>query len=101
MKKYVGVKIIEAETMAKDGIDGYKVVYDNPNNTKYESWSPKEVFEKAYTEISEDNRLVREKICEIFEITNDECRTFVPQGYIWKFLNLCEKNGITFDKNRN
>lgn len=48
MEKYIGVKIIEAEEMLKDGVEGYKVIYDNPNNTKYESWSPKNVFEEAY-----------------------------------------------------
>lgn len=50
MKKYIGVKMVEAEP--KDGIikevlcSGYKVVYQNG----YESWSPKEVFEEAYRE---------------------------------------------------
>lgn len=44
MKNYIGVKIVKAEPMAKDGKDGYKVVYPDG----YVSWSPKEVFEKAY-----------------------------------------------------
>jgi hypothetical protein len=65
MEKYLGVKIISAEPQSQDqsagaknfgdlsklsgGIDreGYKVVYEDG----YVSWSPKEVFEKAYRRI--------------------------------------------------
>lgn len=68
MKKYLGVKIVEAEPAWKtfhqiDGTniypkstnpeswngceDGYKVVYEDG----YVSWSPKDVFEKAYKEV--------------------------------------------------
>lgn len=65
MKKYLGVKVIQAETMSanefaakfplKGKVDpnedapGYKVVYED----NYISWSPKEVFEKAYRELEE------------------------------------------------
>lgn len=60
MKKYIGTKTVSAtpawriggKVYPKDGTvprsmnkeDGYKVVYEDG----YESWSPKEVFEKAY-----------------------------------------------------
>lgn len=50
MKKYIGVKIIDAkpcQSWDQSGeyeIDGYKVRYSND----YESWSPKDVFEEAY-----------------------------------------------------
>ena len=65
MKKYLGVKLIEAEPCSQDqyagaknfgdlsklsgGVDreGYKVVYEDG----YTSWSPKDVFERAYREI--------------------------------------------------
>ena len=61
MKKYLGVKIIRAEEMSERQFkeskgfpstslkdrDGYKVVYEDG----YESWSPKDVFEKAYRKI--------------------------------------------------
>lgn len=62
MKKYLGVKVIEAEPMCEGMFlirnencewngdrkrEGYKVVYEDG----YESWSPKDVFEKAYKEI--------------------------------------------------
>lgn len=53
MKQYIGTKIIQAEpAYSKPSgennlrLPGYKVVYPDG----YESWSPKEVFEKAYRE---------------------------------------------------
>jgi hypothetical protein len=55
MKKYIGLKIIQAEPQKAPeqrgeypkGSEGYKVMYPDG----YVSWSPKEVFEKAYTEL--------------------------------------------------
>lgn len=44
MKNYIGVKVVKAEPREKDGKLGYKVMYENG----YVSWSPKDVFEKAY-----------------------------------------------------
>lgn len=59
MKKYIGVKLIEAEPMTKGEFadfqqrptsaedydkEGYKVKYSDD----YVSWSPKDVFEEAY-----------------------------------------------------
>lgn len=60
LKKYLGTKevsatpawLIDGRTYLKDGVvprsmnrkDGYKVVYEDG----YESWSPKDVFEKAF-----------------------------------------------------
>ena len=49
MEKYIGIKIVKAEPMEKDGEIGYKVVYKDG----YESWSPKEVFEEAYKPLKE------------------------------------------------
>ena len=46
MKQYLGTKTVMAEPQEKDGKAGYKVVYEDG----YVSWSPKEVFEKAYRE---------------------------------------------------
>lgn len=48
MKVYIGTKLIKATPQVKDGKEGYKVIYDNG----HESWSPKEVFESAYREVS-------------------------------------------------
>ena len=60
MKNYIGIKWIQAEPMNTVGyseeertkeqledeveLEGYKVIYEDG----YESWSPKDVFEKAY-----------------------------------------------------
>lgn len=61
MQKYLGVKLIQAEPVYYEEYyrlgdamkpmelqrEGYKVVYSDD----YESWSPKDVFEKAYRRI--------------------------------------------------
>lgn len=64
LKKYLGTKVVEARPMneidaesvgyARKNIDnhewreGYHVRYTNPDGSTYDSWSPKNVFEKAY-----------------------------------------------------
>ena len=61
MPRYIGVKVVEAEPMTApefneqvrplkhygESQEGYKVAYE----TGYESWSPKDVFDKAYRRI--------------------------------------------------
>ena len=45
MEKYLGVKLVQAEVYNNElKGEGYKVIYEDG----YESWSPKDVFEKAY-----------------------------------------------------
>ena len=67
MKKYIGCKMIEAEPMnlyefsmnikghdcKVDNQEGYKVVYPDG----YVSWSPKEIFEKAYLQVGDNNTI--------------------------------------------
>ena len=64
MKKYIGTKQVMAEPMdelaavekgfARKNEDnhewrqGYHVQYTNPDGSTYDSWSPKEVFERSY-----------------------------------------------------
>ena len=48
-KKYIGCKIIQASPEVNDSREGYTVVYPDG----YISWSPKDVFENAYREITE------------------------------------------------
>ena len=64
-KEYIGVKLLKAEPMTRGDYnkkrgwtipkdenpkdEGYVVQYDND----YVSWSPKEAFEKSYTEVQE------------------------------------------------
>lgn len=78
MKKYLGVKMVEAVEMTRgeynilrgwelpsneNGEDkGYKVIYMNDNN--YVSWSPKDIFEKSYMEVG--NNKITEKVFEDF-----------------------------------
>ena len=47
-KLYIGAKIITGEPQEKDGKPGYKVTYPDD----YVSWSPKDVFENAYREVT-------------------------------------------------
>ena len=70
MKVYIGMKVIKAEPMTKGAFanikgekayeteasqEGYLVEYPNPNGApNYQSWSPKDVFERAYREIYPD-----------------------------------------------
>ncbi len=65
MKTAIGTKVIRFEPMTQkeffekfkhntgditpQNIDGYHVQYDNPDGSTYDSWSPKDVFEDAYT----------------------------------------------------
>lgn len=66
MKSYIGTKIINAKPMTRGDYnqyrgweipedenpndDGYLVIYSDT----YESWSPKDVFEAAYREVSNE-----------------------------------------------
>lgn len=88
MQTYIGVKCIKAEPMQKDGVYGYKVVCPDG----YESWSPKDAFEKAYFPIAQEDRLSKEdiddffRISEIFYYQGDSKTTVVrveyPTGFV-------------------
>lgn len=62
MVRYIGTKLIEAIPAQKDGEDGYKVVYPDG----YNSWSPADVFERAYLPLSINTRQNTDKpsICQ-------------------------------------
>ncbi len=51
-KLYIGTKFIKAYPFTKDGKDGYHVQYTDG----YESWSPKDIFEASYREISKSEK---------------------------------------------
>lgn len=59
MKSYIGTKLVQAEPFVKaeNKKEGYRVVYPNG----YESWSPKDVFEKAYLELITNPELKTDK----------------------------------------
>ena len=50
-KSYIGAKIIKAKPISKGGEEGYEVIYPDG----YVSWSPKETFEQAYSELPEEH----------------------------------------------
>ena len=75
-KDYIGVKKVTAWEQEKDGQEGYKVIYDNG----YESWSPKDVFEKAYREVG---KLTFSEAIELLK------RGKNPQRAGWHGKNMC------------
>lgn len=108
MKKYIGTKTVSAtpawrvdgRVYPKDGAvprsmnreDGYKVVYEDG----YESWSPKDVFEKAYKVAEtfldrlsiEDKELTeRYEKCSAF-VDSDKFREVVKEDYPAFLLHL-------------
>jgi predicted HAD superfamily hydrolase len=68
MKAYIGTKIVNAEPMeevdffvnvkkqelisGRDNRPGYLVMYEDG----YQSWSPKETFERAYREVTDEEK---------------------------------------------
>lgn len=54
LKCYIGCKIIKARSAVKGGEEGYEVVYPDG----YVSWSPKDVFESAYREITDNEKFL-------------------------------------------
>ena len=58
----------------------------------------KEVFEEAYTEVSLDTQLMREKVSEIISLVNKKANLFLPQSYLWMLLDELENNNFTFKK---
>ncbi|MDL2186729.1 hypothetical protein P5706_21295 [Pseudomonas sp. ChxA] len=52
-QEYIGTKQITGWPFPKDGEEGYKVQYEDG----YTSWSPKDVFEKAYIGIGQVKQL--------------------------------------------
>lgn len=57
-RPYIGVKRVNAMPQEKDGLPGYHVIYEDG----YESWSPKDVFERAYLPITRPDTLIQEDI---------------------------------------
>jgi hypothetical protein len=74
VKKYIGFKMIKAEPITRGDYNkfrGWKIPADeNPNDEGYKvvypdgyvSWSPKEVFEKAYMQIGDKNTITEEMV---------------------------------------
>lgn len=51
MKTYIGTKLVKAEPQVQGDRAGYFIVYPDG----YKSWSPADVFERAYMPLQRDN----------------------------------------------
>lgn len=107
MENYIGTKVIGAEKAQKhtcttadcpEGVEGYKVVYSNPDGSTYESWSPKDVFEASYTKVDVDKLNTRAKVTDIVSEVNSITGTFLPQSYLFALLDKLEEHNFTFIK---
>lgn len=108
MKKFIGTKEVLAEPMMEgiayandwarkgafehdnhNGREGYHVQYVNPDGSTYDSWSPKDVFEKSYkpsetfqerVQIERDELAVKvEKLRTFLDKTNVETEIGINQ----------------------
>jgi len=73
MEKYLGVKLIEAEPIMLNDAEEHLKKKIQTNNEPgylirypdgYESWSPKDVFEKAYMKVGDNNTIEEHNIKE-------------------------------------
>jgi len=76
---YIGTKVIEAWPESQDGREGYAVKHTDG----YVSWSPKEVFEKAYLPMGLDKTRIVPQMVDDF-IANYEVHTFAPKTTVVK-----------------
>lgn len=84
LKNYIGCKQIKAKPMTRGKYNEYRgwVLPDNENpadngylvqySDNYVSWSPCEIFEKHYIEISRDNKISRETVKSFIREVIDE-----------------------------
>lgn len=72
-KNYISVKFVQAEPCKAwekygthdIGADGYKIYYQDPD--KYVSWCPKDVFEKQYLQLEEENKITQNDVDSFIE----------------------------------
>lgn len=113
MKQYIGTKLVEAEPCPawkdcgrhKTGDPGYKVRYSDG----YESWSPKEVFERAYLPVtvnpnlrtdapSISQEMVEDFITEVHtETMGDKCT--VVRAVLWNGFEIVESSACVSAEN--
>lgn len=108
MKKYIGTKTVMAEPMNefkavengfarpnKDNHEwrsGYHVQYENPDGSKYDSWSPASVFKKSYK--------VAETYIDRMQIELSELKDKYLKGFNFLYsesgmtLQMREKNAL-------
>ena len=104
LKQYIGTKTVKAEPMVKSAAvakgwarasegnpdtPGYHVQYTNPDGSTYDSWSPKDVFEKSY-QISEDFKDRLEIEFKELRIRLQKLHKFIQDN---SFANIAKKIG--------
>lgn len=95
METYIGIKVIKAEPMLKNDIQGYKVQYEND----YVSWSRKDVFEKAYKKINGKTEIMEDESSEGYtEIHFDENTFAAPHHYMIKDKNGNVLSAVNFQE---
>ena len=102
MEKYLGVKLVQAEVDNNElKGNGYKVIYEDG----YESWSPKDVFEKAYRKVKNEIWVVEENLtdfqlrvvkeCEDLSDKWQKLEKFIEENSVFKTLVVEEQNRLT------
>lgn len=90
---YVGIKQVFAWPESKEGRDGYHVVYRYGQPDAYDSWSPKEEFERFYLAQGNDPTRITQAMVDDF-IADGTHPTTV--GGKMTVLNVELKNGTVF-----
>lgn len=114
MKKYIGCKMIEAEPalrvngkiynhdfdISKNDVveEGYKVKYPDG----YVSWSPKEVFEKAYMQVGDNNTITQDNVGNFIkhvEVKTMGTKTTVVMATLVNGFIITESSSCVDEKN--
>lgn len=95
MQTYIGVKKVNAYPEERNGAAGYHVIYEDG----YESWSPKDVFERAYMPIELNDKLAQTDIdnffnggvCSVTELNGNTTllQYKAPTGFFWIESSSC------------
>ncbi|RHV32159.1 hypothetical protein DXB56_10215 [Clostridium sp. OM04-7] len=118
MNKYIGTKMIEAEPMTKGVYNESRgrAVPGDPNDAGYlvkyqdgyESWSPKEVFDKAYMKVDDNTDLpsgvsIGQKMVDEFiaytETKTMGTKTTVVRCVLRNGFEIVESTGCVDEKN--
>ena len=99
MEKYIGTKMVEAEKATREtGEEGYRIRYSDG----YVSWSPKEVFEKAYLPVSINQNLRTEAPSISQEMVDNfiDHTEVITMGDKTTVVRAVLKNGFEIKANR-
>ena len=113
MKKFIGTKEVLAELMMEgiaysngwarkgafvddnhNGREGYHVQYVNPDGSTYDSWSPKDVFEKSYKPSETFKERVQIERDEL-AVKVEKLRTFLDKANVEMEIGTKQYNFLT------